>query len=152
MSALSMDELAQAVKLGGKYITEQVGLCLVGLHCCPELTPFALQVSFRDILVMSYEGGGVYPTLVGYVLGAVATLFVARCSSWVSSLIPTTLCVVLFLHTYAGLERKSLESNGSGSYGRMLHLCPAGVVGPHSGALRLQEVVQSQDEERLKKL
>jgi hypothetical protein len=109
MSALSMDELAQAVKLGGKYITEQVGLCLVGLHCCPELTPFALQVSFRDILVMSYEGGGVYPTLVGYVLGAVATLFVARCSSWVSSLIPTTLCVVLFLHTYAGLERKSLE-------------------------------------------
>ncbi|KAG7384578.1 hypothetical protein PHYPSEUDO_002478 [Phytophthora pseudosyringae] len=87
--SLTMDELARATQLGGKYIME--------------------EVSWREMLVMTYEAGGVYPTLAGYLLGAIAMLFFARCSSWVARLVPAALCLVLLMHTLHGLERKSLE-------------------------------------------
>ncbi|KAH7479354.1 hypothetical protein PRIC1_009102 [Phytophthora ramorum] len=86
---LTMDEAARAAQLGVKYIVE--------------------HVSLRKIIELSYEGGGVYPTLVGYALGSIAALFFARAVSWIFRFVPAALCLMLLLHTLHGLERKSLE-------------------------------------------
>ncbi|KAG6972494.1 hypothetical protein JG687_00001444 [Phytophthora cactorum] len=59
---LTMEELARAAQLGGKHIME--------------------EVSWRELMDMSYEAGGVYPTIMGYALGAIAVLFFSRCSTW----------------------------------------------------------------------
>ncbi|ETI43790.1 hypothetical protein F441_11304 [Phytophthora nicotianae CJ01A1] len=87
--ALMMEELIRAAQLGGKRMME--------------------EVSWRDLLNMSYEAGGVYPTIVGYILGGITIFFFTRCSSWISRLVPAALCSMLFLHTLHNLERKSLE-------------------------------------------
>ncbi|KAG6976381.1 hypothetical protein JG688_00001397 [Phytophthora aleatoria] len=86
---LTMEELARAAQLGGKHIME--------------------EVSWRELVDMSYEAGGVYPTIMGYALGAIAVLFFSRCSTWVSRLAPAALCLLLLLHTLFNLERKSLQ-------------------------------------------
>ncbi|KAG6609306.1 uncharacterized protein IUM83_00757 [Phytophthora cinnamomi] len=55
---LTMDELARAVQLGTEYVME--------------------HMSFRQVLELSYGAGGVYPTIAGYALGAISTLFFVR--------------------------------------------------------------------------
>ncbi|KAL7680472.1 hypothetical protein Plhal304r1_c065g0152541 [Plasmopara halstedii] len=87
--ALTIDELARAAQLGFKYIVE--------------------EVSWRDVLKMSSEAGTVHPTLVGYALGAIATIFYARCSLWVLRFIFAAFCLMLLLHTLHTLERQSQE-------------------------------------------
>ncbi|OWZ11813.1 hypothetical protein PHMEG_00015105 [Phytophthora megakarya] len=87
--SMTMDEFAEAVQLGGKYIME--------------------EVAWQEILEMSYEAGGVYPTLVGYAIGATAVFFVTRWSSWLHRLVPVVLCAVVLLYTLHNLERKSFE-------------------------------------------
>ncbi|KAE9362107.1 hypothetical protein PF008_g418 [Phytophthora fragariae] len=86
---LTMDELARAAQLGSKYVME--------------------HMSLRQVLELSYGAGGVYPTLVGYALGAISTLFFVRCISWAVRLVPAILCIMTLLHTLHSLERKSLE-------------------------------------------
>ncbi|RLN66369.1 hypothetical protein BBP00_00002254 [Phytophthora kernoviae] len=87
--SFTMDELARAVQLGGKNFLE--------------------WASWNNIFAMSYEAGGVHPTLVVYALGSIATLFFLHGGSWTFRLAPMAICLVLFMHTLHNLERKSFE-------------------------------------------
>ncbi|KAI9995759.1 hypothetical protein PInf_012827 [Phytophthora infestans] len=67
------------------------------------------EVSWRDLMDMSYEAGGVYPTIVGYALGTITALFFSRCSSWISRLVPAALCPMFLLHIFYNHEAKPFK-------------------------------------------
>jgi hypothetical protein len=56
------------------------------------------------VLSQSWEAGGVYPTLLGYALGAAATLAVVGASHWALRFPPAALCGIVFLQTLATIE------------------------------------------------
>lgn len=68
-----------------------------------------VQMSFRQVLELSYGAGGVYPTLVGYALGAISVLFFVRGAFWTARLVPAIICLMVLLRTLHDLDRKSLE-------------------------------------------
>ncbi|RLN89222.1 hypothetical protein BBJ28_00002622 [Nothophytophthora sp. Chile5] len=67
------------------------------------------EISLWRILELSYEAGGVYPTLVGYALGAIATLFFVGSTSWMLRLAPAAVCLMVFMHILHDLEQSPWE-------------------------------------------
>ncbi|KAG1700159.1 hypothetical protein DVH05_011968 [Phytophthora capsici] len=87
--SMTMEEVTRAAQLGVQYITE--------------------EVSWSTIMSMTYESGGLYPTIVGYLLGAVAMLFFTRFASLVARLVPVVVCLLILMYTQHNLKWKSLE-------------------------------------------
>ncbi|KAJ0404161.1 hypothetical protein ATCC90586_008612 [Pythium insidiosum] len=52
----------------------------------------------------SWEAGGVYPTLIGYALGAVATVAILTMRHWMARFGPAVACFVLLLHVLWTVE------------------------------------------------
>ncbi|KAK1948023.1 hypothetical protein P3T76_000313 [Phytophthora citrophthora] len=95
--SMTMDEVTRAAQLGVQYITEE----LTGVN--------DVKVSWKTIMDMTYESGGLYPTIVGYLLGSVAVLFFTRFSSWMARFVPAVVCLLILMYTQHSLKWKSLE-------------------------------------------
>ncbi|KAL3673282.1 hypothetical protein V7S43_001001 [Phytophthora oleae] len=107
--SLTMEEVTRAAQLGVQYITKEVSSQMANTIALPLTTANDVKVSWSTILDMTYESGGLYPTIVGYLLGAVAMIFFTRFASWVARLVPAVLCLLILMYTQHDLEQKYLE-------------------------------------------
>lgn len=75
------------------------------------LVPFTVhKASMKDFLEASYASGGVYPTLFGYFLGAVAIGFFLGAKHWFVRLTPASICIASFAHNLYAFESLALSA------------------------------------------
>lgn len=67
----------------------------------------ALQLSVHDIISASYEAGGVYPTLLGYAVGAVGTFGVVVSKNLALRLLSVLLSVLIYIQCLQDAEQRS---------------------------------------------
>lgn len=65
------------------------------------------QFSVRSVLSHSWEAGGIYPTLLGYVLGALATFSICGANHWILRFVPAAFAFLVFFTTITTMENNS---------------------------------------------
>ncbi|TMW68783.1 hypothetical protein Poli38472_006251 [Pythium oligandrum] len=65
------------------------------------------KFSVSSVLSLSWEAGGVYPTLLGYAIGAIATLAIVGASHPVARFLPALGCLYLYVQVLNSLESGS---------------------------------------------